>query len=100
MALKKLAGLAALGGFLYVHKKRGGQLSLDSFKETARSLVDDVKGRAQDIKEKAEHKLNENRTSGDFGSTQSTQQTTTVGEDVTGYGSAGYGYGSNDLNRR
>lgn len=98
MALKKLVGLAAIGGFLYAHKRRGGQLTLDSFKQTARSLIDDFSGRARDFKAQAEQKLHEARREGEFAS--GSGQTTTVGEDVTGYSSAGYGYGSDDLSRR
>jgi hypothetical protein len=97
MALKKLVGLAALGGFLYAHKKRGGAMTLDGFKQTARGLLDDVKLRARDIRDQAEQKLNENRnaTAGDFASASQSG----IADDVTGYGSAGYGYGS-DINRR
>ena len=87
MAFKKLVGLAALGGFLYAHKRRGGTLTMDSFRDTARGLFSDLKMKAQDLKAQAEQKL-QDRTAGDFGSTQST------GSDVTGYGSAGYGYGT------
>ena len=89
MALKKLVGLAALGGFLYAHKKRGGTLSMDSFRETARGLFSDIKAKAIDLKSQAEQKLHD-RTAGDFGSTSETAGVS----DVTGYGSAGYGYGS------
>jgi hypothetical protein len=95
MSVRKLVGLAAIGGFLYANKRRGGQLNLASFKETARCLVDDVKARAQDMKAQAEEKLNEARDAAD-NATQSNR----VGENPTGYGSAGYGYSSNDINRR
>jgi hypothetical protein len=100
MALKKLVGLAALGGFFYAHKKRGGPMTLDGFKQTARGLLDDVKMRARDIRSQAEQKLNENRmgSAGDFASAS---QTSGIADDVTGYGSAGYGYGTDrDINRR
>jgi hypothetical protein len=95
--IRKLVGLAALGGFLYAHKKRGGQLTIDSFKQTARGLVDDVKARAMEMKSKAEQKLAETREeSKDWG-----EQSTSAVDQVTGYGSAGYGYGADrDLNRR
>lgn len=93
MALKKLVGLAALGGFLYAHKKRGGQLTMDSFRDTARGLFDDVKMKARDIRSQAEQKLEESRREG-VG-----EGTTSRIDDVTGYGSSGYGYGS-DSNRR
>lgn len=98
MALKKLVGLAALGGFLYAHKKRGGAMTMDSFRETARGLFDNVKGKAQDLRNQAEQKLNENKMAGvqDF---SSASQSSGIADDVTGYGSPGYGYG-NDINRR
>lgn len=88
MAFKKLVGLAALGGFLYAHKRRGGTLTMDSFRDTARGLLSDLKTKAQDLKSQAEQKL-QDRTAGDFGSTSAS-----TGSDVTGYGSAGYGYGT------
>jgi hypothetical protein len=91
MGFRKLLGMAALGGFLYAHHRRGGQLTMDSFKDTARGLLDDVKMRARDMKEQAEQKLREQRR-GEFG-TESR-----VGDDVTGYGSSGFGY--TDPNRR
>lgn len=89
MALKKLVGLAALGGFLYAHKKRGGTLTMDSFRETARGLFSDLKMKAQDLKAQAEQKLHD-RSAGDIESASATGKVS----DVTGYGSAGYGYGS------
>ncbi len=95
--IKKLVGLAALGGFLYAHKKSGNANTLDGFKSTARGLLDDVKMRERDIRDQAEQKLKEERGAGDFGSAS---QTSGIADDVTGYGSAGYGYGSSDINRR
>ncbi|HEY5921290.1 MAG TPA: hypothetical protein VIV11_06450 [Kofleriaceae bacterium] len=95
--IKKLVGLAALGGFLYAHKRRGGQLTMDSFKQTARSLVSDAKMKAQDLKAQAEQKLNEKRVAGadDFASASK------MADDATGYGTSGYGYGSDrDFTRR
>ena len=98
MALKKLVGLAALGGFLYAHQRRGGTLTIDSFKQTARGLLDDAKMKMRDIRDQAEQKLQENRvgTAGDFAAAS---QSSGIADDVTGYGSAGYGYGS-DVNPR
>ena len=87
----------ALGGFLYAHKKRGGAMTLDGFKQTARGLFDDAKARAREIRNTAEDKLNEARTAkaGDFASAS---KSSGIADDVTGYGSSGYGYG-NDLKR-
>jgi hypothetical protein len=49
MRLGSLLGLAALGGFAYAHKKRGGQMNLDSMRETARSLFGNVQERARSV---------------------------------------------------
>ena len=97
MTLRKLVGLAAIGGFLWQHKKRGGQMNMDSFKQTFNGLLDDAKSRAKDIKEKAAAKL-DNRVAEveDFASASRTSDAA----DVTGYGSAGYGYGNNESTRR
>ena len=97
MALKKLVGLAALGGFLYAHNKRGGQMNMNSFRDTARSLFSDVKAKAKDLRFQAEQKLNENRMAG--ASDYSSASQSGIADDVTGYGSSGYSYGS-DINRR
>ncbi len=96
--IKKLVGLAALGGFLYKHKQSGNANTLDGFKSTARGLLDDVKMRARDIRDQAEQKLQEER--GKAGEFASGSQSSGIADDVTGYGSAGYGYGSSDINRR
>jgi hypothetical protein len=95
--IKKLVGLAALGGFLYAHKRAGNANTLDGFKSTARGLLDDVKMRARDIRDQAEQKLSEDRT-GKAGDFAAASQSSGIADDVTGYGSSGYGYGS-DLNR-
>ena len=49
MGFKKLVGLAAIGGFLWENNRRGGQFNLDSFKQTARGLMDDISGRAREL---------------------------------------------------
>jgi hypothetical protein len=94
---KKLVGLAAVGGFLYAHKRRGGQLTLDSFKQTARSLVDDFKMRARDLKASAEQKLAEQQEESELGATS---KSSGFADQTTGYGSSGYGYSGGDINRR
>ena len=87
---KKMIGLAALGGFLYAHKKRGGTLTLDSFKQTARGLFDDAKTKARELKSDAEQKLHETRVAGaeDF---EPASKASSFGQD-TGYGSSGYDF--------
>ena len=97
--IKKLVGLAALGGFLYAHKKRGGTLTMDSFKDTARGLFDNAKSRARQMKTDAEAKLADVRDDvrDEFASAQN--KAGNFGDNVTGYGSSGYGYGSDTKNR-
>ncbi len=97
MGFKKLVGLAAIGGFLWENNRRGGQFNLDSFKQTARGLIDDISGRARELKSRAEEKLNEQRRTGVGEGMQSQPG---GADDVTGYGSSGYGYGTSDINRR
>jgi hypothetical protein len=87
MTLRKLVGLAAIGGLLYTHKKRGGQMTLESFKDTARSLIDEMKAKADDFRAQAERKLNEQRGEGGFRE---------MADDITGYGSSGYDYRSTE----
>ena len=93
--IKKLVGLAALGGFLYAHKQRGGTLTLDSFKDTARGLFSDAKAKAVELKSRAEQKLDDNRVASaeDFASAS-------VADDKTGYGTAGYSYDKDSTFRR
>ena len=47
--MKRLMMLAGIGGFLYAHKKRGGQMTLESFKDTGRSLIDSAKSKATSL---------------------------------------------------
>jgi len=49
MKLGTLLGLAALGGFAYAHKQRGGQMNLESIKASARSLFGSVQERARTV---------------------------------------------------
>lgn len=85
MGLKKLVGLAAIGGFLYENNRRGGQLDLDSFKRTARGILDDISGHARELKSRAEEKLEEQRRATNMGGDVQSPRSS-IGEDVTGYG--------------
>ncbi|CAN5251667.1 hypothetical protein BH11MYX1_BH11MYX1_43790 [soil metagenome] len=49
MRLGTLLGAAAVGGFFYAHKKRNGEMTLDSIKETARSLFSTAQQRARAV---------------------------------------------------
>ena len=92
MTFKKLLMLGGIGGLVYAHRKRGGQMTLDSFKQSGRDLIDGLKSRAMDLRQQAEQKLQDANIGGSkqsFGSDVSS-----VGSDV-GYGSTGYDYNRN-----
>lgn len=38
MKIRTMLGLAAVGGLAYYHKQRGGEWTMDSFKDTGRHL--------------------------------------------------------------
>ena len=54
MKLRNMIGLAAIGGFIYYHQRRGGQFTLAGFKQSARELFGRGKAEAQDLAGKAE----------------------------------------------
>lgn len=90
MTFRKLMMLAGIGGLVYAHRKRGGQMTLESFKQSGRDLLDNIKSRANDIRSEAETRLHDaankvaNKTQ-EFGSA-----------DVGTYsGSGGYDYSRN-----
>jgi hypothetical protein len=59
MNFRKLLGLAALGGLIYAHKKHGGELTLASFKQSARDLLEGAKSRTEGLKAQAGTRLHE-----------------------------------------
>jgi hypothetical protein len=84
----KLIGLAAIGGLLYAHKKRGGEWTLDSFKTTLRALWSSATRKASQIRDEAREKLEQSNAGG-------------YGSETTGYGGSSYsGFGSNNPDRR
>ena len=96
MTFRKLVALAGIGGLLYAHRKRGGEFTLESFKQSWNDLVSGAKNKAADLRSSAESRLHdaaakvsEKTDSSRFGSAA----------DVTGYGSSGYGYGGGSTNR-
>ena len=95
MTFRKLMMLAGIGGLVYAHRKRGGQMTLDSFKQSGRDLIDGVKTRAADIRSQAQTRLHDaaNKVA-DRTDTATSGFGSNVGEDV-GYGSSGYDYGRN-----
>ena len=98
MTFRKLVGLAAIGGIIYAHRKRGGQMTLESFKQSGRDLIDGLKGKADNLRSEAETRLHD--VAGKVSDATEKGSGSKLGEDVTGYGSSGYGYSGSDSNRR
>jgi hypothetical protein len=53
MKIGTLLGLAAVGGAYYAHRKRGGELTADSVKDSLRALRDSVEGALDNLKNSA-----------------------------------------------
>jgi len=93
MSFRKLMMLAGIGGLVYAHRKRGGEMTLESFKESGRKLLDAAKTRANDLRSQAEGRIHD--VAGkvvDKTAQGSVSQGGPFTEDVTGFGSSGYGY--------
>lgn len=93
MTFRKLIMLAGIGGLVYAHRKHGGQMTLDSFKQSGRDLLDNLKSRATDIKSQAETKLHD--ATNKVAEKTETQGFGTAGSDAGYSGSSGYDYGRN-----
>ena len=57
MKIRTMISLAAVGGFLYVHFRRGGALTLESLRQTGRELFGRVKAEATELKDRAGKKV-------------------------------------------
>lgn len=90
MNIRKLFGLAAIGGLLYAHKRHGGTFDVDSFKRSGRDLLDAAKQRTQDLRTKASSRMHEVADK----MNEERQSQETVVEDVTASSTTGYGYGA------
>lgn len=98
MTFRKLIALAGIGGLVYAHRKRGGQMTVDSFKQSGRDLIEGIKSRAADLRSQAESRLDE--VVGKAHESNVSESSSFSGSrDVTGYGSSGYGYGGGSTNR-
>ena len=85
MTFRKLVGLVAIGGLIYAHKKRGGQMTIESFKQSARDLMEGTKSRAQNMRTQAETRLHE-AAEKVADRTDVEKNRTGMADDVTGYG--------------
>jgi hypothetical protein len=59
MKLRNLFGLAAIGGLVYLHRKRGGEFTVDSFKDSARQLWDGIQRAADHARKDADRRMRE-----------------------------------------
>jgi hypothetical protein len=59
MKMRNMLGLAAIGGLLYMHKKRGGEWTLESFRDSARQLWTGVQASAEKAAAEAGRHLRE-----------------------------------------
>jgi hypothetical protein len=51
LTFRRLIGLAAIGGFAYAHRQRGGDWTMASIKDTARHLWSSASGKAGQLRE-------------------------------------------------
>ena len=63
MKIRNLLPLAALGGLLYLHRRRGGEWSVDSFRESLEQLWHGVQAAADKAKAEATRELRDIRSS-------------------------------------
>lgn len=54
MKMRTLVPAIGIGAFLYMHFQNGGEMSFDSFRDTARRLFGRAKRRASELKDQAE----------------------------------------------
>ncbi len=94
MTFKKLIMLAGVGGLVYAHRKRGGEMTLDSFKQSGRDLIDGLKSRASEIRSTAETKLHDAANKVADKTNLESGKSFGANEDA-GFGSSGYDYGRN-----
>jgi hypothetical protein len=99
MTFRKLVALAGIGGLLYAHRKRGGEFTLDSFKQSWNDLVSGAKNKAADLRSQAESRLHDAASKVSDATDTSRQSFAGGAADVTCYGSSGYGYGGGSTNR-
>lgn len=47
MKIRTILGLGAVGGLLYLHRRRGGEWTLDSMRDSARELMRGIQNSAE-----------------------------------------------------
>jgi hypothetical protein len=52
--LRTIIGLSLVGTALYAHKQRGGEFTVDSMKDSLKSLWNGIQNKAADVKDDAE----------------------------------------------
>jgi len=59
MKIRTMLGLAAVGGLLYLHRKRGGEFTVDSFRDSARELWHGIQNSAERARAEAKQAVRE-----------------------------------------
>jgi hypothetical protein len=94
LTFRRFIGLAALGGFAYVHRQRGGEWTMASIKDTLRHLWSSANRRADEMKEQIKDQSKEMRDSIRAGSSESGTRS-----NLSESSSRAYGYGRRDDDR-
>ena len=101
MRFKNLLGLLAIGGAVaYAQKRRGGELTIDGFKNSFRSLIDNVKGKLEAVQ--SDQTGATTRATNDRG-VGANIGASSVGSEYSTSGTSGYTgsqYGSNGIDRK
>ncbi|HTR49530.1 MAG TPA: hypothetical protein VMJ10_02420 [Kofleriaceae bacterium] len=61
MKLHNLLGVTAIGGLVYLHRKRGGEWTLESFQDSLRQLWKGVQNAADQARAEGKRELHEMR---------------------------------------
>ena len=99
MKIRNMLGLMAIGGAVYAHRRRGGEFTLESFKQSAKDLWSGVQDKARPLADKAQEFADEAKDKIKGAADDVGARAKNVKDDVGGYGSSGYGYG-NGMTRR
>jgi hypothetical protein len=84
LSFRRLVGLAALGGFAYIHKQRNGEWTMASMKDTLRHIWSSASERAGQVREAPREGMQRSTRAAD---------TSTRGGMSESRGSQVYGYG-------